>query len=1588
MPLGLLAAPGVGVGPETRFTQQLKTNVNAADWRTALGVVPGGATSPGGVQTSVQWQGPTNAFGGDTNFVYNPVTHQVTLYSSTNLPNSSGYIRSGNLPVTPQMFGAVTGVNDEIPIQAAIDFAAVSSNSVYIPSGLYNLAVRLNGYDNVRIFGDGIGKTVLAIGAINENCIQFIGKTNFLVADMTLQQTGTWVPGTQPTNNNCVLLSGCSDGTVKNCEFSKFTFGGAMLYNSSDCTVEDCVVTTGANFSDLSIDRNNSCVYLCDGGNRNKIVHNLFSAETAFGVHFTFVYGNASSDDNVVADNTIRGMHWYGIVLYDKPNSHIRRTKVVNNIIENIDGDMLLVGYDWDACFGMGIYCLYTEGTEISGNTVRNCGLYTRTSSLTPGGIGINSDRAALITGNQVLDCYYNGIYCMDYLSETQPALYPTVTNASMTIANNRVSGLKRLSTTGTALAGSANYAVASTNGFRTNDIVTINLAGNGQWPIPLSTYIMAVPSPTSITLSNALITSVTNTLVYTWGPNITIGNGTAASATVTVASTNGFYPGAYVTVWEGGSLETNMVTRVASISPGTLTMTRPAMVNVTNTLIVPSQTITRMGIGAFYGTNWCVNVVGNTVDDVVDFGMVFDNNIDVNVTGNTLRNCPDDILIDAVHSASIVGNTFGPPVSLGTQVGVLVYTNARNVSITENTFDTRAQCVSARGNNVIIENNTFANSPIGVYADAQPVINKNRFVGVTTDLAAMAPLRDLGTNASADVSNLTSGGWYLAALTNNLVVTNLTGGHRGQEITLYVYSGTNTVTLTNKYSMFKFAQRDWVGHYGDSISLVYDPLGGTWTEKCRDHFDTIYFGARTNRAELLVNDIGTWIQAPGSILLYHAATNGSLIYNGAAFYPSPNGTVDLGTSGLHWKDAYVLGNMNASNFVAIGALSLSGQTNRLTDSGTHLQYNGADIGGGGGGSVFVNGASVSNPNFTNTADGIGFSVAGTNVSATLPQNLSTNGQPWFSQLYAWDGAIRQVSGDGFLLFTGSDTFLFPAVEIFTDGLHVGAGDTNTGTDVHIVRTAPGTITVTTNLNVLGAVSANSGAISNDLAVGGTLNLYGTNGYAPVTNVKFPPYNADSSGSTDATAAIQSALNDTTNGVVYLPYGTYKINGTLHLSSYRTLRGGLSPNGNKPELYHQTAGTWCIQADGSDFAVVNVLLSGLGTGSGLLTATNANSTNFRIENVHCRYLLQGMDIQSAWDGEIIAPYIDHCTTGIVISNANAITVRDAHIMSNPGVGILCYGAADVNINGTVEQNAIGILFTNGTFHATVSKSWFENNTNYSILADGGASVTSRLSISDSTFSSPFASSTNVVLNNCQMPVLRSCSLGNGIPYSVDSNTTQFITENIYSYGSAGPLVDNSISGITISSNIVVKGGSVTADSMVIGATNVVAALSTKAQLAGPVFSGDPQVPNVVLTDSDSTIANTAFVKSNITAIKIVGSLGTTADGGGSAVTTGVKGYLVVPYTGYITGWSIVSDGASPTCTWDVWKIASGTALPTVSNTITAAAKPDLSTGNVVRSTAVSTWGTGTNLTAGDIVGFNVDAATVGTRMTLTLETLR
>lgn len=119
-----------------------------------------------------------------------------------------------------------------------------------------------------------------------------------------------------------------------------------------------------------------------------------------------------------------------------------------------------------------------------------------------------------------------------------------------------------------------------------------------------------------------------------------------------------------------------------------------------------------------------------------------------------------------------------------------------------------------------------------------------------------------------------------------------------------------------------------------------------------------------------------------------------------------------------------------------------------------------------------------------------------------------------------------------------------------------------------------------------------------------------------------------------------------------------------------------------------------------------------------------------------------------------------------------------------------------------------------------------------------------------------------------------------------------------------------------------------------------------------------------------------------TANSKIASVGITIDGGGSAITTGVKGYIEVPYACTINRATLLAD-QSGSIVVDVWKDTYANYPPTVADTITASAKPTISTATKSQDSTLTGWTT--SVAAGDILGFNVDSATTVTRVHLILK---
>lgn len=109
------------------------------------------------------------------------------------------------------------------------------------------------------------------------------------------------------------------------------------------------------------------------------------------------------------------------------------------------------------------------------------------------------------------------------------------------------------------------------------------------------------------------------------------------------------------------------------------------------------------------------------------------------------------------------------------------------------------------------------------------------------------------------------------------------------------------------------------------------------------------------------------------------------------------------------------------------------------------------------------------------------------------------------------------------------------------------------------------------------------------------------------------------------------------------------------------------------------------------------------------------------------------------------------------------------------------------------------------------------------------------------------------------------------------------------------------------------------------------------------------------------------------------------DGTGSAITTGIKGDLIIPFACTITEWTLLAD-QSGSIVVDVWKDTYANYPPTAGDSITASAKPTISSATKNQSSTLTGWTT--SIAAGSTLRFNVDSATTVQRATLSLKVTR
>lgn len=228
---------------------------------------------------------------------------------------------------------------------------------------------------------------------------------------------------------------------------------------------------------------------------------------------------------------------------------------------------------------------------------------------------------------------------------------------------------------------------------------------------------------------------------------------------------------------------------------------------------------------------------------------------------------------------------------------------------------------------------------------------------------------------------------------------------------------------------------------------------------------------------------------------------------------------------------------------------------------------------------------------------------------------------------------------------------------------------------------------------------------------------------------------------------------------------------------------------------------------------------------------------------------------------------------------------------------------------------------------------------------------------------PAASITNAKLrNSAGLSVIGNGNSTTGVPHDLSTTTDGYVLRVSAPNLAFGKLFSNSY-----------HDGSVT--------FAIIQAIATDRLLgrdaAGSGVVGEISVGNGIEFNTSNGIRLTTAARTRVIEVII--------DGEGSPITTGIKVFAIrVPYACTIVAARLFADQVGSIVV-DIWKDTYANYPPTVADTITASAKPTLSSADKSENTTLTGWTT--SITAGDILRFNVDSVATVTWINLQLEVL-
>lgn len=199
----------------------------------------------------------------------------------------------------------------------------------------------------------------------------------------------------------------------------------------------------------------------------------------------------------------------------------------------------------------------------------------------------------------------------------------------------------------------------------------------------------------------------------------------------------------------------------------------------------------------------------------------------------------------------------------------------------------------------------------------------------------------------------------------------------------------------------------------------------------------------------------------------------------------------------------------------------------------------------------------------------------------------------------------------------------------------------------------------------------------------------------------------------------------------------------------------------------------------------------------------------------------------------------------------------------------------------------------------------------------------------------------------------------------------------------------------VNATVYVSEGSTLADTQWTCTTNAPITLNTTgltfAQSGGSAYSADESTLHLSGSQFQikaGGVGTTELAAGAVTGAKASNGMRDVAvpfvvDGGGAVITTGLKGGFEIPFAGTIVAVRVLAlDGLTDSIVFDLWKDTYANFPPVVGDSITASAKPTISSGTKAEDTTLTGWTTA--VAAGDIIFVNVDSVGTFTRVLLSL----